>query len=73
MHFIEVSPGYMIPIRLIHGIQWKEEKLRIAYEKGDGVTTVTIDNKRGAAEYLYQELRELAITYETGPNFDIEE
>ena len=58
MHqFIEVSPGYMIAIRLIHGIQWKDGKLRIAYEKGDSVTTVTVDNKRGAAEYLYSELR----------------
>lgn len=71
--FLEVSPGYLIPIRLITAVQWKDEKLRIAYEKGDSNATVEVEDVRGSASYMYEQLRDLAITYETGPEFEPED
>ena len=67
--FVELKPGYMIPITAIQIIQWKNNKLRIVYDKLGTMTTVEIEDIRGSAGYLYDELRKLAITFEMGPEF----
>jgi hypothetical protein len=67
--FLEISPGYLIPIDLIKIVRWKDNKLRIAYDKSGTLTTVEVENVRESARYLYDKLRDLAITYETGPEF----
>ena len=71
--FLEISPGYMIPLRAIQAVQWKDDALRIAYDKAGTSTTVEIKDVRGAARYLYEQLRNHALTYETGPEFEPDE
>lgn len=71
--FLEISPGYLIPIGAISAVQWKDGSLRIAYDKGGSQTTVEVKDVRGAAQYLYEQLREHALTYETGPEFEADE
>ena len=40
-----------------------------AYDKAGTSTTVEIEDVRDSARYLYDKLRDLAISYETGPEF----
>ena len=68
--FVEVSPGYLIAIRTIQAIQWKDDKLIIAYDKGGSSAKIEVKNVRGAADYLFEQLRRLSLTYETGPELD---
>lgn len=71
--FLEISPGYLIPIDSIQIVRWKDEKLRIAYDKSGTLTTVEVENVRDSARFVYDKLRDLTITYETGPEFDADE
>ena len=71
--FVEVSPGYLIPIRNIIAVQWKDDKLIIAFDKGGSPSKVEVEDVRGAAQYMYEQLRNLAITYETGPEFETDD
>jgi hypothetical protein len=71
-HFIEINPGFIIPIRAIQLVQWKDGKLRLRYDKAGTSTAVDIADVRGSAEYLYESIRKITITYETGPEFDTE-
>ena len=71
-HFIEINPGFIIPIRSIQLVQWKDGKLRLRYDKAGTSTAVDITDVRGSAEYLYESIRKITITYETGPEFDTE-
>ena len=70
--FIEINPGYIIPISAIQIIQWKDGKLRIRYDKAGTTAAVDVVDVRGSAEYLYESLRKMTITFETGPEFETE-
>ncbi len=67
--FIEINPGYIIPLSAIQLVEWKDEKLRIRYDKAGTSTSVDVVDVRGSALYLYESIKRLAITYETGPEF----
>lgn len=71
--FLEIKPGYLIALSSIQAVRWKDGNLRIAYDKGGSSTTVEIEDVRGSAEYMYDNLRKIAITYEMGPEFDTDE
>jgi hypothetical protein len=68
--FIEINPGYIIPLSAIQMVQWKDDKLRIRYDKAGTSTSVDIADVRGSAQYLYESIRKLTMTFETGPEFD---
>ena len=70
--FIEIAPGYIIPLSAIQMIQWKDDKLRIRYDKAGTSTAVDIADVRGSARYLYDRLRRMTMTFETGPAFETE-
>ena len=68
--FIEINPGYIIPLRAIQVVQWKDDKLRIRYDKAGTSTSVDVTDVRGSAQYLYEGIRRLTMTFETGPEFE---
>ena len=70
--FIELNPGFIIPLSCIQVIQWKDKNLKIRYDKAGTSTTVDIADVRGSAEFLYESLRKLTMTFETGPEFESE-
>ena len=70
--FIEINPGFIIPLSAIQVVQWKDDNLRILYDKAGTSTSVDIADVRGSARYLYDNIRRLTMTFETGPEFDAE-